>query len=33
MPVGELQKVMGKLYEETNLEQFKILAQSLRLRN
>lgn len=27
MPVGELQKVMGMLYEETNLEQFKILAE------
>ncbi|MDO8870777.1 MAG: hypothetical protein Q7V10_08530 [Methanobacteriaceae archaeon] len=27
MPVGELQKVMEKLYEETNLEQFRILAQ------
>jgi hypothetical protein len=27
MPVGELQKVMEKLYEETNLEQFIILAQ------
>jgi hypothetical protein len=27
MPVGGLQKVMGMLYEETNLEQFKILAE------
>ncbi len=26
-PVEELQKVMGRLYKETNLEQFKILAQ------
>lgn len=28
MPVDELQMVMGSLYEETNLEQFKIMAQS-----
>lgn len=28
MPVGELQKVMESLYGETNLEQFKILAQA-----
>lgn len=26
MPVGELQNILGRLYEETNLDQFKILA-------